>query len=60
MSLGKVCFFRMLATIVAVAPVGTLNVQTNRLDVMTPNPPALAPDGSLWHTARLIRTSLKQ
>jgi len=57
MSLGKLCVLAMLATIVALAPVGTLNVQTKEFAVATPNSqphdPVLAPDGSLWHSAQV-------
>ena len=51
MSLRKLCFFTMLATIIAFVAVGRLNVQIKGFDVPTPNSrphdPALAPDGSL-------------
>jgi putative AlgH/UPF0301 family transcriptional regulator len=52
MSLRKLCFFIMLATIVAFVAVGRLNVRIKKLGVPTPNSrlhEALAPDGSLWH-----------
>jgi putative AlgH/UPF0301 family transcriptional regulator len=53
MSLRKLCFFTMLATIIAFLAVGRLNVQLKGFDVPTPNSwprdPALAPDGSLWY-----------
>jgi putative AlgH/UPF0301 family transcriptional regulator len=46
----------MLATTVALVPLGRTNVQSKRFDVAMPNPrlydPALAPDGSLWHSAQ--------
>jgi streptogramin lyase len=57
MSLRNLCFFTTLATIVAFAPVGRLNVQTKEFDVSTPNSwphdPTLAADGSLWLTAQM-------
>jgi putative AlgH/UPF0301 family transcriptional regulator len=52
MSLRKLCFFTILVTIVAFAPMGKLNVQTEEFDVLTPNSrlgDALAPDGSRWY-----------
>jgi putative AlgH/UPF0301 family transcriptional regulator len=52
MSLRKLCFFTMLAAIVAFVGVGRLNVQIKEFDVPTPNSrphDALAPDGSLWY-----------
>ncbi len=53
MSLHKLCFFTMLATIIAFVAVGRLNVQIKGFDVPTPNSrphdPALAPDGPLWY-----------
>ncbi|MGB9205237.1 MAG: YqgE/AlgH family protein [Terriglobales bacterium] len=53
MSLRKLCFFTMLATIVAFVAVRRFNVQINRLDVPTPNSRpqdrALAANGLLWH-----------
>jgi len=53
MSLRKLCFFTMLATIIAFLEVGRLNVQIKGFDVPTPNSrphdPALPPDGSLWY-----------
>ncbi len=53
MPLRKLCFFTMLATIVAFVAVGRLNVQINRLDVATPNSrpqdSALAGNGLLWY-----------
>lgn len=56
MSLRKLCFFAMLATIVAFAAVGRLNVEIKEFEVPTPNSrphdPALAPDGSLWYTGQ--------
>jgi len=56
MSLRKLCFFTMLATIIAFVAAGRLNVQIKGFDVPTPNPgphdPALAPDGSLWYMGR--------
>ncbi len=52
MSLRKLYFFTMLATIVALAAVGRLNRQIKKFDVSTSNSrahsPALAPDGPLW------------
>jgi putative AlgH/UPF0301 family transcriptional regulator len=57
MSLGKVCFLAMLATIVALAPVGMLNVQPADLALAVPNSrphdPAFAPHRSLWHAAQV-------
>jgi virginiamycin B lyase len=56
MSLRKLCFFTMLATIVAFAAVGRLNVEIKEFEVPTPNSrphdPAIAPDGSLWYTGQ--------
>ena len=53
MSLRKLCFFTMLATVIAFLAVGRLSVQIKGFDVPTPNSgphdPALAPDGSLWY-----------
>jgi putative transcriptional regulator len=53
MSLRKLCFFSILATIVAFVAVGGLNVQIKRFDVPTPNSwpqdPPLADDGLLWY-----------
>ena len=53
MFLRKLCFFTMLATIVAFVAVGRLNVQIKGFDVPTPNSrphdSALAPDGSLGY-----------
>ena len=53
MSLRKLCFFTMLATIVAFVAVGRLNRQIKEFDVPTPNSrahsPELAPDGPLWY-----------
>jgi putative transcriptional regulator len=53
MSLRKLCFFTMLAAIVAFAAVGRLNVHIKEFDLPTPNSlphdPALAPDESLWY-----------
>ena len=53
MSLHKLCFFTMLATIIASVAVGRSNVQIKGFDVPTPNSrrqdPALAPDGPLWN-----------
>jgi virginiamycin B lyase len=58
MSLHKLCFFAMLATIVAFAAVGRLNVEIKEFEVPTPNSgphdPALAPDGSLWYTGQAV------
>jgi hypothetical protein len=52
MSLHKLCFFTMLATIIAFVAVGRLNVRIKGFDRPTPNSrphaSALAPDGSLW------------
>ena len=55
MSLRKLCFFTMLATVVALVAVGRLNGQIKRLDVPTPisrpQDPALAADLLLgYHT----------
>ena len=51
MSLRKLCFFTMLATIIAFVAVGKFNVQMKGFDVPTPNSrphdPAVVPDGSL-------------
>jgi len=53
MALRKLCFFTMLATIIAFLEVGRLNVQIRGFDVPTtnsrPHDPALPPDGSLWY-----------
>jgi putative transcriptional regulator len=53
MSLSKLRFFTMLATIIAFVAVGRLNVQIKEFDVPTPNSrphdSALAPEGLLWH-----------
>jgi putative AlgH/UPF0301 family transcriptional regulator len=53
MSLRKLCFFTMLATIITFAAVGRLNRQIKDVDVPTPNSrahsPALAPDGALGY-----------
>jgi len=53
MSLRKLCFFTVLATIIAMVAVGRLNVPIKGFDVTTPNSrahdPAPAPDGSLWY-----------
>ena len=51
MSLRKLCFFTMLATIVAFVAVTGFNVPINRFDVPTPNSrphDTLVPDASLW------------
>jgi putative transcriptional regulator len=51
MSLCKLCFFTLLATIVAFVGVGRFNIQSKEFDVPTPNSrphEALASDGSLW------------
>ena len=57
MSLHKLCFFTMLATIVAFAAVGRLNRRIKEFDVPKPNTrphsPALAADRSLWYRGRL-------
>jgi virginiamycin B lyase len=54
MSARRVCFLALTATVVAIASVGTLNVQIKEYDVPTPNArphdPAVAPDGALWTT----------
>ena len=53
MSLHKLCFFTMLASIIAFVAVGRLNVQIKGFDVPTPDSrphdPALARDGPLWY-----------
>jgi putative AlgH/UPF0301 family transcriptional regulator len=53
MSLRKLCFFTMLATIVAFAAVARINAYIKEFDLATPNSPphdqALAPDESLWY-----------
>jgi putative AlgH/UPF0301 family transcriptional regulator len=52
MSLHKVCFFTMLATIIVFLAVGRLNVRAGGFDVPTPNSrpqDLLAPDGSLGY-----------
>jgi len=53
MSLRKLCFFTMLATIAAFAAVGRLTVPIKEFDLPAPNSPshdpALAHDGPLWH-----------
>ena len=53
MSLRKLCFFTMLATIVAFVVAGRLNRQIKEFDVPTPNSlehsPALALDGPLGY-----------
>jgi len=53
MSLHKLCFFTMLAAIIALVAVERLNVQIEGFDVPTPNSrlhdSALAPHGLLWH-----------
>jgi len=53
MSLRKLCFLAMLATIVAFVPVGGLNRHIKQFDLSKPAPrphgQALAVDGSLWH-----------
>ena len=60
MSLSKAGLFTMLATIVALVAVGTLDVQIKEFDVPTPNSrphaPALAPDGSLWYMGQAANT----
>lgn len=57
MSLRHVSFFALTATMVALASVGTLNVQIKEYDVPTPNArphdPAAAPDGALWTTEQV-------
>ena len=54
MSLHKLCFFTMLATIIAFVAVGRLNVQIKGFDAPTPNSrphdPSPALDGSLRYT----------
>jgi putative AlgH/UPF0301 family transcriptional regulator len=56
MSLRKLCFVTMLATIVAFVAVGRLHVPIKGFDVPTPNSrphdPAPATDGSLWYTGQ--------
>jgi putative AlgH/UPF0301 family transcriptional regulator len=53
MSLRKLCFVTMLATVGAFVAVGRLHVPIKGFDVPTPNSrrhdPPLAPDGSLWY-----------
>jgi len=53
MSLRKLCFFTVLATIIAFVAVGRLNVPIKGFDAPTPNSrphdPAPAPDGSPWY-----------
>jgi len=53
MSLYKLCFFTMLATIIAFVAVGRLNVRIQGFDVPTPKSrpydSALAPDGPPWY-----------
>lgn len=53
MSLRKLRFFTILATLVAFAVVGRLNVQSKEFAVPTSNLPphdlAVVPDGPLWH-----------
>lgn len=52
MSLRKLCFFTMLATIVAFVAVRGFNVPINKFDVQTPNSQphdTFLPDASLWH-----------
>jgi virginiamycin B lyase len=57
MSVRKLCFFAMLATI-ACAAVGRLNVEIKEFELPTPNSrphdPAIAPDGSLWYTGQAV------
>ena len=52
MSLRKLCFFTMLATIVAFVAVRRFNVPINKFDAPTPSSrphDTLAPDASLWY-----------
>jgi putative AlgH/UPF0301 family transcriptional regulator len=53
MSRHKLCFFTILATIVAFAAVGRSNLRIKQFDVQKPNTcpqaPAPANDGSLWY-----------
>jgi putative AlgH/UPF0301 family transcriptional regulator len=53
MSLCKLCFLTMLASLVAFVTLGRLNVQIKGFDVPTPKSPpqdlALAADGLLWY-----------
>jgi putative transcriptional regulator len=53
MSIRKLCFFAMLATMTAFVAVGRLEVKSQRFCVPTPNlrsrDSAPDPDGSLWH-----------
>lgn len=55
MSLRKLCFFAMLATIVAFVAVRRFNVPVNKFDVPPPNSrlhDTLVPDASLWSTGQ--------
>jgi putative transcriptional regulator len=56
MSLRKLCFFTMLATIVALAAAGRLNAQAREFDLPAPNSrphnPALTANGSLWYAGQ--------
>jgi virginiamycin B lyase len=56
MSLRKVFFFTLVATIAGFAAVATLSVQIKEYEVPTPHSrphdPAFAPDGSLWYTGQ--------
>ena len=53
MSLRKLCFFTVLATIIAFVAVGRSNVPAKEFDIATPNSrshdPSPVPDGSLWY-----------
>ncbi|MGA3087932.1 MAG: YqgE/AlgH family protein [Terriglobales bacterium] len=54
MSIHKLCFFSMLAAIIALIVVGMSKIQNEGFDVpmaiSRPHDPALSPDGSLWYT----------
>jgi len=56
MSLRKLYWFVLAATVAGFATGGTLNVQIQEYEVPTPrsrpHDPALAPDGSLWYTGQ--------
>ena len=56
MSLRKLCWLILAATLARSASVAVLDVKMKEYDVPTansrPHDPALAPDGSLWYTGQ--------
>jgi streptogramin lyase len=56
MSLRRLCWIMLAATLAGSTTVGILDVQIREYEVPTPrsrpHDPALAPDGSLWYTGQ--------